>query len=194
MIRCWWIRRSPRGGGWGGAVGRGSLERRRITWWCAWSVGLLLAVVASPQTALSGSPPPVPVPIIEGGRPANLSLVTRTKIHPAPAACPVGVRRSASSATTNCEPKPVLKAPPAQVTRSFLGGVPDLDLKAPRANEIIVGGHTYSGILVQLVKAKKPLQLLNPAAPAAYGSGWDNLERFPAACGDPALKFLSIAF
>jgi hypothetical protein len=71
---------------------------------------------------------------------------------------------------------------------------PELSWSEPTANELILGRHTYSGILVQVIKAKGPLQLLNPTAPSRYGSGWDNVEWFPATGSRPMLNFLSISF
>jgi hypothetical protein len=49
-------------------------------------------------------------------------------------------------------------------------------------------------ILVQVIKAKHLLQLLNPAAPSQYGSGWDNIEWFPASANGPRLKLFSLSF
>jgi hypothetical protein len=56
------------------------------------------------------------------------------------------------------------------------------------------GGHTYSGIVVQVIKADRRLQLLNPLAPSRYGSGCDNLERFSPTGGGSMLKLFSIDF
>ena len=57
-----------------------------------------------------------------------------------------------------------------------------------------LGRHTYSGIVVQVIKAKTPLQLLNPVAPAQYGSAWDNLEQFRVGDSGPMLKLFSFSF
>jgi hypothetical protein len=55
---------------------------------------------------------------------------------------------------------------------------PDLTPKAPeKPNEVVIGKHTYSGVAVQLVKTKNPLQLINPLAPPEYGYGHENLDR-----------------
>jgi hypothetical protein len=48
-----------------------------------------------------------------------------------------------------------------------------LFLIAPRANELKLGGVTYSGILVQTAK-DNPLELINPAAGPEFGSPVDN--------------------
>jgi hypothetical protein len=58
----------------------------------------------------------------------------------------------------------------------------------------VVGKLTYSGIAVQAVKAKNPLQLFNPAAPARYGSGLDQLVRYRFSGTGPLLKLFSIDF
>jgi hypothetical protein len=44
-----------------------------------------------------------------------------------------------------------------------------------KPNEIRRGNVSYSGALVQFLKSDNKLQLINPAAPADYGSGRDNL-------------------
>ena len=52
----------------------------------------------------------------------------------------------------------------------------------------------YSGMVVRLFKTDRPLQLFNPAAPAQYYSGPDNVARDPVtkkACG---FKLFSIGF
>jgi hypothetical protein len=57
-------------------------------------------------------------------------------------------------------------------------GQPSTPLSAPtKPNEIVRGNLTYSGIAVQLFKTDNLLQLFNPAAPAKYGSGEDNVLR-----------------
>jgi hypothetical protein len=76
----------------------------------------------------------------------------------------------------------------------FLGGVSELMFNEPKANELAWGGHSYSGIVVQVIKTEKPLQLFNPAAPSRYRSGWDNLEWLPASGSGPLLKLFSIDF
>jgi hypothetical protein len=54
----------------------------------------------------------------------------------------------------------------------------DFSLIAPaKPNEIVHGNHTYSGVAVQFVKTQNPLQLVNPCAPAEYGTGHENLDR-----------------
>lgn len=48
-------------------------------------------------------------------------------------------------------------------------------VRVEKPNQIVSGGRTYSGIAVQVVKTDNLLQLINPFAPAKYGSGEDNL-------------------
>src|SRR5215467_10224400 len=43
-----------------------------------------------------------------------------------------------------------------------------------KPNEIKIGNFTYSGILIQALKTDNLLQLVNPFAPAKYGSADDN--------------------
>jgi hypothetical protein len=67
-------------------------------------------------------------------------------------------------------------------------------LMEEKPNQITVGHLTYSGIAVQAVKADNPLQLINPAAPAEYGSAEDNLVREPMTGKQAGLKFFAISF
>jgi len=99
-----------------------------------------------------------------------------------------------SGVTTNTQPKQDEQSLQVQPHRSFLEGVPELAFDQPKANEMAWGRHTISGLVVQVIKAKGRLQLLNPAAPAKYGSGWDNVEWFPASGSGPMLKLFSINF
>jgi len=52
----------------------------------------------------------------------------------------------------------------------------------------------YSGITVQLFRAPRPLQLLNPWAPRAYGPSEQNLAIDPVTKRAAGLKFFSINF
>ena len=63
-----------------------------------------------------------------------------------------------------------------------------------KPNEILKGKVAYSGIAVQAVKTRHPLQLLNPAAPAKYGSAEDNTLRDPMNGRAFGLKLLSLRF
>lgn len=63
-----------------------------------------------------------------------------------------------------------------------------------KPNEILKGKVAYSGIAVQAVKTRHPLQLLNPAAPAKYGSAEDNTLRDPITGRASGLKILSLRF
>jgi hypothetical protein len=69
-----------------------------------------------------------------------------------------------------------------------------LGLQPERANEIRAGEVSYSGILVLLSKTGNPLQLINPAAPPAYGSPEDNVARDPITGGISGLRLFSISF
>lgn len=69
-----------------------------------------------------------------------------------------------------------------------------LGLQPEKPNEIKMGGLTYSGILVELSRTDNPLQLINPAAPAEYGSPEDNLARDPITGRISGLRLFSISF
>src|SRR5437773_7868581 len=68
-----------------------------------------------------------------------------------------------------------------------------LTLDERRPNEIKAGRISYSGIAVEIVKVDNPLQLLNPAAPALYGSAEINVVK-EAGGKVSGLKFFSISF
>ena len=52
----------------------------------------------------------------------------------------------------------------------------------------------YSGALVQLSKADNPLQLINPFAPARYGSGFSNLIVDPAIGRSQGISLITIRY
>jgi len=66
-----------------------------------------------------------------------------------------------------------------------------LDERQP--NEIKVGKLCYSGIAVEIVKVDNPLQMINPFAPARYGSSDINVVK-EAGGKASGLKFFSISF
>jgi hypothetical protein len=65
---------------------------------------------------------------------------------------------------------------------------------AAKPNEIKSKNVTYSGIAVQVVKTDRPLHLINPAAPAQYGSAEDNVARDPITGKVSGLKLFAISF
>jgi hypothetical protein len=97
-------------------------------------------------------------------------------------------------AATNAEPTQAGKQLQSQPQHPFPEVVPELAVSQPQANEMAVGRFTLSGIAIQIVKAKNPLQLVNPAAPPDYGSGVDNVEWFSTSPNGPTLKLFSINF
>jgi hypothetical protein len=90
---------------------------------------------------------------------------------------------------------PDSEAMESQIRRGFATR-PDqtyFSVKSEKPNEIRRDHVSYSGILVQLAKTDKPLQLINPAAPPEYGSSEDNVVRDPHT-GHEGLKLFSIGF
>jgi len=53
---------------------------------------------------------------------------------------------------------------------------------------------TYSGVLVQVTKTDNPLQLINPFAPARYGSGFSNLRVDPVTGRAQGISLLTIGY
>jgi len=84
----------------------------------------------------------------------------------------------------------------SQMTRYFNGRHDhDLFIAQPeKPNEVRRNGVSYSGILVQLAKTDRPLELINPAAPPEYGSSEDNTVRDPIDGKVSGLKLFSIRF
>ena len=52
----------------------------------------------------------------------------------------------------------------------------------------------YSGALVQAIKTRRPLQLLNPFAPASYGSGPANTSYDPATGRADGARIFTVSF
>ena len=124
----------------------------------------------------------------------DLPRVVTGKVTPAR---PVPIQTApaaASLSTTNVPTTDSPASPDFKIGGFFLRGMPEFTFSGLKANETAAGGFSLSGIVVQVIKAKQPLQLLNPAAPAQYGSGWDNVERFPASVSGPTLKLFSVNF
>ena len=97
-------------------------------------------------------------------------------------------------ATTNApreNPETLLQI---QLSWSSRQGDPLGMFREPKANELTLGLHTYSGIVVQAIKTKPLLELFSPAAPSAYGSGWDNIDQIPSRGSGHMLKLFSINF
>jgi len=83
-----------------------------------------------------------------------------------------------------------LSAAPAATSSRF-----NLELHpTARPNEIVNGKVTLSGSAVEVVKTKRPLQLLNPLAPPQYGSPEDNVARDPINGKVTGLKIFAIKF
>jgi hypothetical protein len=98
---------------------------------------------------------------------------------------------------------PQTNAPAATVAESLVadGWMSKSQEEAPltfalRPNEIKVGRLTLDGVAVELAKADthNPLQLLNPFAPANYGSPEDNVFRSPVDGKVSGLKIFEIRF
>ncbi len=122
-----------------------------------WSFVLLVGGVGTAQTTPSQSASAQPRPA-----PAQIGPA---QVKPAPGTLTQTTAAKASPVTTNAPTPQAEKVLQAQPHRSFLKGAPQLTFAEPKANELALARHTYSGIVVQVIKAKRPLQLLNPFAP-----------------------------
>ncbi|HWH72477.1 MAG TPA: hypothetical protein VNT26_24155 [Candidatus Sulfotelmatobacter sp.] len=67
-------------------------------------------------------------------------------------------------------------------------------LPALKPNEFLSGKLLYSGIVVEAVQTGRPLQLINPLAPARYGPAEDNVVRDPVSRRVSGLRLFAIRF
>jgi hypothetical protein len=101
--------------------------------------------------------------------------------------------------------QPLTKAPKNEAPKKVDHAV-KTDVLPPAHQEIVitskpeaansVAGHkvVYSGVAVQVAKARHPLQLLNPFAPAEYGTGHENLDRDIITGKVTGFKLISVNF
>jgi hypothetical protein len=111
-----------------------------------------------------------------------------------------------AQSTTNAAPAKICSTntnqlPVQTIQQSFTGlsqtPTQDFLFELPRPakpNEILKGRITYSGSAVEIVKTKRPWQLLNPHAPPQYGSAEDNVARDPINGRVTGLKVFQIRF
>jgi len=88
-----------------------------------------------------------------------------------------GMDRNLNTRATRLEREKVIVSPPEN-----------------NKNKIAHRRVTYSGIVVQTLKADKPLQLLNPVAPEEYGNGETSVTREPKTGRVNGLRIFSIEF
>ena len=69
---------------------------------------------------------------------------------------------------------------------------PVVKMEAPK--QMIGKKFKYDGALIKLIKADNPLQMINPFAPAKYGSGYDNVVRNPIIGKGEAISLISVRF
>jgi len=90
------------------------------------------------------------------------------------------------------------QAPPASrlteaelstLTRRFVLGLPTMSYDAIAGERVV-----YSGALIQLFRAPRPLELFNPWAPEAYGPGDQNLVLDPLTKRPAGIKLFAISF
>jgi hypothetical protein len=66
--------------------------------------------------------------------------------------------------------------------------------KPEKPNEIAGHKVVYSGVAVQIIKTKQPLELINPLAPVDNGTRDGNMQRDIITGKPVGFKFLSISF
>ena len=97
----------------------------------------------------------------------------------------------AGAQTTNTTPSQHQKSVQTQILASLHEDL--LPQQPSRPNEIKLGKLSLSGIAVEVVKTRNPLQLINPAPPPEYGAE-DNLARDPISGRPCGLKLFSLRF
>lgn len=99
---------------------------------------------------------------------------------------------AASAQSTNAPPAATDQAFESEVARRARHNPPIV--REAKPNEIIGPRVSYEGIFVEAAKRRNLLQLINPWAPAEYGSAMDNAMRDPVAGRVMGLKFFSVKF
>ncbi len=69
-----------------------------------------------------------------------------------------------------------------------------IEARRPPPNEVRAGRVAYSGIAVLLARTSQPLHLVNPAAPAQYGTAQQNVVLSPITGRATGLKIFSLNF
>jgi hypothetical protein len=93
------------------------------------------------------------------------------------------------------QPQPQITDPLLQAEPNISPSRERLLLLQPEKPNVISGRRfTFSGVTMQAVKLKNPLQLLNPLAPPEYSADLDNISWEPTTGKVTGLKFLSIKF
>jgi hypothetical protein len=95
--------------------------------------------------------------------------------------------------TANAQPTNTTPALQTQLINRLSKGNSIL-LNEAKLNEFVKGRVTYSGLAVEVAKLSNPLQLVNPAAPAKYGSPGDNVLPDPYNGRNLGWKIFSLAF
>ena len=85
---------------------------------------------------------------------------------------------------------------PGKSLETQIGGheLPAISLRELKPNELAVGRIVYSGITIEAIKKRQPLQLINPLATAEFGSPEDNIVRDPINGRVAGLKIFAIRF
>jgi len=99
--------------------------------------------------------------------------------------------QSTNAVATNSTP-----AQPSQSLQTQTTGrmQPAISFGQLKPNEMMSGKVLCSGIVVEAVKTRKPLQLISPLAPPEYGTPEDNLVRGPINSRIRGLKIFAIRF
>ena len=133
----------------------------------------------------------VPSAARTGGRcqPSNLSRLISWALL---CLCTIGLTVAARAQQTNAVAARAQASAFKQVTEAASTGLPQVSQKPP--NQTKWGTFTTEGIAIQLAKTPNPLQLINPAATADYGSAEANVVRDPINRKVSGLKIFSLHF
>ena len=100
--------------------------------------------------------------------------------------------QSTNAPTTNTVT--AARLPPFELHAAGTGQLGVFTLRQPKPNQVFRGKLTYEGSVVEALKTRHPLQLLNPFAPAEYGSAEDNVFRNDINGQVKGLKLFAVRF
>jgi hypothetical protein len=145
-------------------------------------VQVTLALGLSLSSGWAQTPPPA--------KPATASPVPASRLAP-PLATVEPLPVSPSAAPAGAQQADILKElpvlSPEQVERY-------VTFQTRTLNRMFGVSIQYDGMLPQLRRADRPLQMLNPFAPARYGGGFDNLSVNPSYGRGEGINLFAIRF
>ena len=139
-----------------------------------------LVLGLSLSTGLAQTPPPAK-PAVTSSVPTSRLAPPLATVQPAPASPTAAPAQQADIL------KDLPELPPDQVERY-------VTFQTRTLTRMFGMNLQYDGMLPQLKRADRPLQMLNPFAPARYGGGFDNLSVNPTTGRGEGINLFAIRF